>query len=120
MNLNTFIGSLKKYAVFTGRASRMEFVNFFLWSLILGFVAGFVEGFFFPEYLLLTGQSLLGNLLSLAILLPNIGVSIRRMHDVGKSGWYMLIPFYNLVLAFSKGDQAENKYGPTPDISPAR
>jgi uncharacterized membrane protein YhaH (DUF805 family) len=41
------------------------------------------------------------------------------MHDVGKSGWYVLIPFYNLVLAFSKGDQAENKYGPNPGATPA-
>ncbi len=120
MNLDTFIGSLKKYAVFTGRASRLEFVNFLLWSFILGFVLGVVEFILFPEYLIVTGQSLLGNLVNLAILLPNIGVAIRRMHDVGKSGWYSLIPIYNLVLAFTKGDQGENKYGPYPDVPTAR
>lgn len=119
MNLQLFIASLKKYAVFTGRASRLEFVNFLLWSFIIGFVAGFLEASLFPDYFISTGQSLLGNLISVAILLPNIGVAIRRMHDVGKSGWYVLIPFYNLVLAFSKGDQAENKYGPNPGATPA-
>lgn len=115
MNLDIFIGSLKKYAVFTGRASRREFVNFLLWSFVFGLVAGFVEVLLFPEYFFVTGQSLLGNLLSLGILLPNIGVAIRRMHDVGKSGWYSLIPIYNLVLAFTKGDANENQYGPNPE-----
>jgi uncharacterized membrane protein YhaH (DUF805 family) len=120
MNLDIFIGSLKKYAVFTGRASRSEFVNFFLWSFILGLIVGVVEAILFPEYLIVTGQSLLGNLVSFAILLPNIGVAIRRMHDVGKSGWYSLIPIYNLILAFTKGDENENQYGANPNTPIAR
>lgn len=115
MNLETFIGSLKKYVVFTGRASRREFVNFLLWNLILSFAAGFIEGLLFPEYLLVTGQSMLGNILTIALLLPQISVGIRRMHDVGKSGWYSLIPIYSLVLAFTKGDANENQYGPNPE-----
>jgi uncharacterized membrane protein YhaH (DUF805 family) len=120
MNLDIFIGSLKKYAVFTGRASRSEFVNFLLWSFVLGLIVGVVEAILFPEYLIVTGQSLLGNLVSFAILLPNIGVAIRRMHDVGKSGWYSLIPIYNLILAFTKGDENENQYGANPNTPSAR
>jgi uncharacterized membrane protein YhaH (DUF805 family) len=44
-------------------------------------------------------------------------VEIRRMHDVGKSGWYSLIPIYNLVLAFTKGDEKENQYGSNPEAT---
>jgi len=50
----------------------------------------------------------------LATLLPGIGVAIRRMHDVGKSGWFMLIPIYNLILAFTEGDKGPNEYGEDP------
>ena len=117
MNLDTFIGSLKKYAVFTGRASRREFVNFRLWYLIIAFAVGFFEGLFFPEFVLVTGQSMLGNIYTIALILPSISVEIRRMHDVGKSGWYSLIPIYNLVLAFTKGDEKENQYGSNPEAT---
>ena len=57
---------------------------------------------------------LLGNLYSLAVLLPAIAVTIRRMHDVGKSGWYCLIPIYNIVLAATEGEKGANQYGPDP------
>jgi uncharacterized membrane protein YhaH (DUF805 family) len=120
MNLDKFIGSLKKYAVFTGRQSRLEFVTFLLWSFILGLVLVFVEVILFPEYLIVTGQSLLSNIASIAILIPNIAVNIRRMHYVGKSGWYSLIPIYNLVLFFTKGSDNENQYGANPNLPIAR
>ena len=60
------------------------------------------------------GFDFLGNVYSLAVLLPTIGVTIRRMHDVGKSGWYMLIPFYNLYLACLDSDDGQNEYGANP------
>ena len=117
MNLDTFIGSLKKYAVFTGRASRREFVNFILWYLIIAFAVGFFEGLFFPEFVLVTGQSMLGNIYTIALILPSISLEIRRMHDVGKLGWFSLIPIYNLVLAFTKDDEKENQYGSNPEAT---
>lgn len=51
---------------------------------------------------------------SLAALIPALAVGVRRMHDVGKSGWYLLIPIYNLILAFTEGDAGDNEYGPNP------
>jgi uncharacterized membrane protein YhaH (DUF805 family) len=51
---------------------------------------------------------------AMVVLVPNIAVNIRRMHDVGKSGWYMLIPIYNIVLAATPGDIGENQYGSDP------
>lgn len=53
-------------------------------------------------------------LYTLGVLIPGIAVGIRRMHDVGKSGWYIIVPFYNLVLACTEGEHNENQYGPDP------
>jgi uncharacterized membrane protein YhaH (DUF805 family) len=52
----------------------------------------------------------------LAVLIPSIAVGVRRMHDVGKSGWFLLIPIYNLILALSEGEKGDNKYGPDPKV----
>lgn len=54
------------------------------------------------------------SLFQLAILLPSIGLAIRRMHDIGKSGWFCIIPIYNIILACTPGDVGPNKYGPDP------
>jgi uncharacterized membrane protein YhaH (DUF805 family) len=43
-----------------------------------------------------------------------MSVATRRMHDVGKSGWFLLIPIYNLILACSPGTKGDNKFGPDP------
>ena len=56
----------------------------------------------------------LNNVYTLAVLLPSIAVAVRRVHDIGKSGWYLLIPIYNLVLVLTEGEKCENKYGPDP------
>jgi uncharacterized membrane protein YhaH (DUF805 family) len=50
----------------------------------------------------------------LGTLIPSIAVGVRRMHDVGKSGWFLLIPIYNLVLACTDGEQGPNQYGSDP------
>jgi len=50
----------------------------------------------------------------LAILIPSIAVGVRRMHDVNKSGWFILIPIYNLILAVTDGTKGDNKYGHDP------
>ena len=60
------------------------------------------------------GISMLSNIYSLAILVPSIAVGVRRMHDVGKSGWFLLIPIYNLILACTDGVKGENEYGADP------
>ncbi len=49
----------------------------------------------------LTAGDMAQNVLSLITLLPNISVAVRRMHDVGKSGWFILVPIYNIVLLAS-------------------
>ncbi len=104
--MNYYLKVLQNYAGFSGRARRSEYWYFFLFNLIFSFTAGFVGG--------LLDVKILGMLYSLAVLIPSIAVGVRRMHDVGKSGWFLLIPIYNLVLAVTEGEKGENQYGADP------
>jgi len=101
-----FFEALKKYAVFTGRARRSEYWYFTLFNIIISFVVGAIAG--------AINTPLLGTAYTLALLLPGIAVGVRRMHDTGKSGWYVLIPIYNLILACTEGTPGRNEYGPDP------
>jgi uncharacterized membrane protein YhaH (DUF805 family) len=94
------------YANFKGRATRQEYWMFALFNFIFSFVLGFVDGF--------TGLGFIYPLYGLALFIPSIAAGIRRMHDVGKSGWFILIPIYNLILAVSSSDPNTNQYG-APD-----
>ncbi len=110
--MNWYLTVLKKYAVFSGRARRKEYWYFVLFNFIIGVILGFIEGLsgINPE-----GKgSILANIYSLAILIPSIAVGVRRMHDVGKSGWFLLIPIYNFILTVTGGDKGDNQYGPDP------
>ncbi|TDM00591.1 MAG: DUF805 domain-containing protein [Flavobacteriaceae bacterium] len=97
---------MKKYAVFKGRTDKKTFTNFYLLALSLNIIIQFI-----PEdnYLLLPFGIFL-----LVIFIPRLAVSWRRAHDVGRSGWYTLIPFYNIMLMFKDGDKGENEYGSDP------
>lgn len=56
----------------------------------------------------------LGDIYSLGVLIPSIAVGVRRMHDVGKSGWFLIIPIVNIALALTDGEKGVNQYGPNP------
>ena len=84
-------GSLMKYVDFQGRATRKEFWFFVLFLYLATFVGGFIDG--------LAGTDFIGDLILLSLILPYLAVAVRRMHDVGKAGWYILIPIYNVILA---------------------
>jgi uncharacterized membrane protein YhaH (DUF805 family) len=104
--MNYYFKVLHNYATFSGRARRSEYWYFFLFNVIIAFVLGFVGG--------LMGTTVLSNIYTLAVLIPGIAVGVRRMHDVGKSGWFLLIPIYNLVLACTDGVNGDNEYGADP------
>jgi uncharacterized membrane protein YhaH (DUF805 family) len=115
-----YIAVWEKFAVFSGRARRAEYWYFCLANLIVGFVLGLIEGF----TLGLAGSgrsdysvSWLSNVYSLVILIPSIAVGVRRMHDVDKSGWFLLVPFYNLYLSIQPGTVGPNRFGPDPKIT---
>jgi uncharacterized membrane protein YhaH (DUF805 family) len=105
-----YLKVLKNYANFEGRARRKEYWMFVLFNAIIGFILGLVDGVAFGTNELGT----FGLIYNLAVLVPTIAVAVRRMHDVGKSGWFMLIPIYNFILAVTEGDSGRNEYGPDP------
>ncbi len=101
-----YLMAFQKYADFNGRARRSEYWYFFLFNVIFSIATGIIG--------LAIRVPILSNLYSLVTMIPAIAVGVRRMHDVGKSGWYLLIPIYNIVLAATEGDRGDNAYGPDP------
>ena len=91
--INSITGSLKKYVYFQGRAKRKEFWIFVAFLYVVSFIAGLLDGFLGTEFI--------GTLTIAALFLPYLAVAVRRMNDVGKNGWFILIPIYNLILALS-------------------
>lgn len=104
---------LKKYAEFSGRASRNEYWMFVLFNFIISFGIGLLFGILSAATKNASLQSL-GQLYSLAVFLPSLAVQVRRMHDTNHNGWFILIPIYGFILAVTAGDKAANKYGPDP------
>ena len=102
-----YLKVLQNYATFKGRASRSEYWYFVLFNVIFSIVLGFVSG--------IVDLPILYTIYSLVLLIPSIAVAVRRMHDVGKSGWFILIPIYDLILACTQGVKGENEYGTEPN-----
>lgn len=107
-----YINVIKKTLVFEGRSSRKEYWMFYLINFIILFVLGFIEGLIStPDQ---EGSIKIAQVYYLLILIPSVAAGVRRMHDVGKSGFNLFIPIYNLVLLVSEGDKGRNEYGETP------
>ena len=105
-----YVKVLKNYAVFEGRASRQEYWMFFLFNFIISFCLGFATGLL--SAITKTDQTVLGNIYSLAVLVPSIAVGIRRMHDTDRNGWWQIVPIMGLVYSIEAGQSGPNKYGP--------
>lgn len=104
-----YLKVLKQYADFSGRARRKEYWMFVLFNLIFTYALMFI-----PMALDLVELSMLSTIYSLGVLIPSIAVGVRRMHDAGKSGWFLLIPIYSLILACTDSESGSNKWGPNP------
>ncbi len=118
--MNWYLKVLKQFADFNGRARRKEYWMFVLFNLIFAIVASMIDnilGFSFkgvpygPLYIIY----------ALAVLIPGIAVAVRRLHDIGKSGWMILIAFipfigviWLLVLLVTDGKPGSNEYGENP------
>ncbi len=122
--MNWYVEVLKKYAVFDGRARRREYWLFFLFNLIIACILVIIEGIFgigSGE-----GPGVLMSLFPLAIAIPSLAVGVRRLHDTGRSGLWMLVVFVPiigaivfLVFIVEDSETGENKYGPNPKEPPA-
>jgi uncharacterized membrane protein YhaH (DUF805 family) len=111
---------LENYANFNGRARRMEFWMFNLIAFAISFVLSMVDQF--SGLTKMTGGAgVLSLLFGLALLIPSIAVSVRRLHDTGKSGFLLLLAFIPclgalilLVFFVGESEPGTNKYGPNP------
>ncbi|WP_312185486.1 DUF805 domain-containing protein [Sphingobacterium sp.] len=110
------------YANFEGRARRKEYWMFMLAQFVLFLALSIVGGIFYAISSTLGGLIFgIISLLSLALIIPGLAVTVRRLHDTNKSGWFILvslIPFvgglYLLYLEILEGDKGPNQYGPDP------
>lgn len=140
--MNYYLDVLRKYAVFGGRARRREYWFFALFNLIASAVLGLLDNLLgtpmipladFALPLGMTGPGsaavpedvftigLLSLLYGLAVFIPGLAVTVRRLHDVGRSGWWLLLAFVPVVggivlFVFTLIDSqpGENRYGPNP------
>lgn len=118
-----FIKVLRQYADFSGRARRKEYWMFVLFNVIFSYAWMFLAGFIVANAGRDIEDALLSIYLSYYVImaLPGLAVSVRRLHDIGKSGWMVLIGLipvigglWLLVLMLKDGEVSENEYGPNP------
>jgi uncharacterized membrane protein YhaH (DUF805 family) len=109
-----YIPVLKRYWDFDGRATRKEF-----WMFVL--ISGLVQISIYITVRVISGSaetaSLFENLYVLAVLLPAIGLAMRRMHDIGRNGTWVFFPIVNFIFYCLKGQPHDNQYGPNPKAS---
>ncbi len=111
-----YLKVMRQYADFSGRARRQEY-----WMFALFYFLIFIAAIVFSSLLGDTVGTLLIVLIALIHFIPTLAVAIRRLHDIGKSGWMILIAFipiigfiWLIVLYATEGTYGENQYGPDP------
>lgn len=116
--------ALKKYAQFHGRSRRREFWMFALFCIIVYTVAMILDNALGITYELLgqdVGYGPIYSIVGLALLVPSLAVGVRRLHDIDKSGWYILVNLipiigniWFIVMMITEGTKGDNQYGPDP------
>lgn len=117
--MNWYTAVLKKYAEFNGRARRTEYWMFTLFNFIIGVVLGLIDGL--AGLTSANGIGVLGGIYALAVLLPGLAVSVRRLHDTDRSGWWLLIALIPIIGAIVliyfmviEGTRGSNRFGADP------
>lgn len=115
----TFTAAVKtcsgKYVDFTGRATRAEFWYWMLFVFLAGNILQAIDVWVLGADF---GRGILNLLFALAVILPNLAVMARRLHDTGRTGWWiliMLVPFVGIILLIfwwiRPGTEGENRFG---------
>jgi len=118
--MNWYLEALKKYAVFSGRSRRKEYWYFFLFNSIFYLILLIIDtltGTYNQE----NGMGLLTTIYFIAVLLPSLGLSVRRLHDTNRRGWWILLSLIPIIgaivlLIFMVQDSTpgENRFGSNP------
>ena len=102
------------YANFSGRASRRAFWWWFLFGVLVGIGANIIDA-------ILGSYPVFSGIAGLALLVPDLAIGVRRLHDTGRTGWWILIALIPvigfivlLIFYLEHGDEGENEYGPPP------
>jgi uncharacterized membrane protein YhaH (DUF805 family) len=113
--MDYYLGVLRKYAEFGGRARRAEYWMFALVNFVIS------AGLAFVDWLVFGTSGILSGLYGLAVLIPGLAVGVRRLHDTDRSGWWILIgaiPILGaivlLIFLVTDGTPGPNQYGPNP------
>lgn len=117
--MNWYLAVLKNYAGFSGRARRTEYWMFFLINFIIVVVLDVIG-------VAIKLSTILGGVYSLLVLIPALAVGVRRLHDTGRSGWWLLISLIPvvgtiilIVFLATDGQPGDNQYGSNPKQVPA-
>jgi uncharacterized membrane protein YhaH (DUF805 family) len=123
LTVQWYLKVLRQYSDFSGRARRAEYWMFTLVSVIISVILVAVDAVFGLD---VGGFGLLSLIYSLAVLLPCFAVGARRLHDIGRTGWWQLIQLIPLIGAIvltvffaTDGHREANAYGPDPKAAPA-
>ncbi len=118
--MNWFLKVVKNYAVFSGRARRKEYWMYILFYVIFCIIAAILDNIL-GTAIKGIGYGLIYCLFVLAMLLPSLGVSVRRLHDTGRSGWMILVGLipiiggiWLLILMLLDSNPGENRFGACP------
>jgi uncharacterized membrane protein YhaH (DUF805 family) len=118
--MSWYLEVLKKYAVFEGRARRKEYWFFILFNMIAAFLLGLIDGMI-GSFSTKVNIGLFSGIYLLVILIPGLAVSVRRLHDTSRSGWWLLIALVPIIggivlFIFTLLDSkpGENQYGQNP------
>jgi uncharacterized membrane protein YhaH (DUF805 family) len=124
--LSWYLEALKKYAVFSGRSRRKEYWYFVLFNIIVSIVLVGIDALL-GTFSSASNIGLLSGIYSLAVLIPTLAVTVRRLHDIDRSGWWILIGLVPLigaivllVFALLEGTPGSNRYGSNPKEATAR
>ena len=118
--MSWYLEALKKYAVFGGRARRMEYWYFVLFNIIVAIVLSLID-LLLGTFSSASNIGLLSGIYGLAVLIPTLAVTVRRLHDIDRTGWWILINLIPLIgtivlLVFevTPGTPGSNRFGPDP------
>jgi|SRR5690625_51921 len=119
--MDWFFYALRRYNDFQSRARRKEYWNYVLYLFLLSIGASFVDTILGFSRM---GGSVYGpvtSILFLVTFIPSLAVAVRRLHDIGKSGWWLLIGFlpvigtiWLLIFLVREGESLPNQYGDNP------